>query len=173
MGQKGSKSLPWLGGVLAVAPIMLVSLSQSLGLGILASAYAIGVLFFLEFLIEPRFIRRGQFSSLLSILLIIALVKPFGLLGFLVAPPLAAAIELIIRNSVQTRAQPSSHESVQRISELRARIDGVRSLAAAGEAPLDPRTLNILQRLEKLVDRADEVVHDKGVNTETNEPVDP
>jgi predicted PurR-regulated permease PerM len=150
--------IPWLGGVLAVAPITLVALAQGPGLAIFASAYAVGVLFFLEFFVEPRFIRRGQYSSLLSILFILALYEPFGLLGFLVAPPLAAATELIIRYSVQARAQPVGLEQVARISELKTRIENVRRQFAGDEEPLEPRTLNILDRLEELVERADQVI---------------
>jgi len=150
--------IPWLGGVLALASITVVAPSM----GILAGAYTLGLLFLLEFLIKPRFIRRGQFSTLLSILLIIALVEPFGLLGFIVAPPLAAAIELLVRYNLQMRGQPLGIESAQRISQLRARVDHLRAIDANGETQLEPSTRNILGRLEKLVDRADEVVKTEG-----------
>lgn len=150
--------VPWLGGVLSVLPITLVALSQSPELGIFATAYAIGVLFFLELFIEPRFIRRRQFSSLLSILLIIALVEPFGLMGFLVAPPLAAAIELVIRYNLQSRQPPAASEAAQRIPELRARLEELRAAAENSGQPLEPQTMGMLERLETLIDQVDEAV---------------
>lgn len=147
--------IPWLGAVLAVVPVALSGLSQSLGLGIFATAYAIGVLFFLEFFIEPRFVRRRQYSSLLTILLIIAMIEPFGLLGIIVAPPLAAAIQLIFRYSLYARVASESVVDEEMITRLRARIMLIRRMAANSETPLEPQTLNLLERLEGLVDRSD------------------
>lgn len=157
--------VPWLGGVLSVLPITLVALSQSLELSIFATAYAVGVLFFLELFIEPRFIRRRQFSSLLSILLIIALVEPFGLMGFLVAPPLAAAIELVIRYNLQARQPPAVSEAAQRIPQLRTRLEELRAAAENSEQPLEPQTIGMLERLETLIDQVDDaVVRGKAAN---------
>ena len=51
--------IPWLGGVLAIIPVAIAGFSQSIGLGIFATVFALGVLFFLDFLIEPRFIAQA------------------------------------------------------------------------------------------------------------------
>jgi predicted PurR-regulated permease PerM len=152
--------IPWIGGMLAVLPIALVGLSQSIGMGIFATVYALGVLFFLEFYIEPRFIhrRRQQFSSLLSILLIIALVQPFGLMGFLVAPPLAAAIELIFRYNLRTRPLPESVQSAEQISILRGRIIQIREMLMRTSEQVEPQTSSLLDRLETLVDQSDRAI---------------
>ena len=152
--------IPWLGGVLAVLPVALVGFSQSTGLGIMGTAYAIGVLVFIEFYVEPRFIRQRKFSSLFSILLMIALVEPFGLLGFMVAPPIAAAIELGFHYYLQNRQTPFSLESAKRISELRVRVEDVRQMTRQGDEPLEPQTLSMLQRLEDLIHKADAVLEE-------------
>jgi predicted PurR-regulated permease PerM len=150
--------IPWLGGVLVLLPVGLTAFSQSWVLGAGATAYAIGVLFFLEFVIQPRIIRRRQFSSLLSILLIIALAEPYGLLGFIVAPPLAAAIELIFRYNLQSRPQTQEARDQKQVSELHARIDRLRQVAEKNAENIEPQTLNLLSRLETLVDKADDVI---------------
>jgi putative permease len=152
--------IPWLGGVIALIPIVITGLSQSLGLGVFAAVYALGILFFLEFWLEPRFIRRRQrqFSSLLSILLIIALIQPYGLMGFLVAPPLAAAIELIFRYNLQSKPVPASIQSAEQIAILRGRIIQIREMLARSPEPPEPQTLNILKRLETLVDQTDQAL---------------
>jgi putative permease len=154
--------IPWLGGVLAVLPAVLVGLPVSLGLGIGAGVYAIAVLIFLEFYIGPRFTRRRQFSSLLSILLILALVEPFGLLGFIVAPPLAAAIELIFRYSLQMRSAPAAtNETGQQITELHARLDSIHEIISKREEAPQPQVTSLLTRLEDLLQRANQVVEDR------------
>jgi putative permease len=159
--------IPWLGGLLAILPIALVGLGFDLVPGIIATVYAMALFFLLEFVIEPRFFRRRQFSSLLSILLIIALIEPFGLIGFIVAPPLAAAIELIFRYNLQTRQQPQRMEAAQQISELRGRLLSIREHADTIEQ-IEPSMDNMLERLESLLERADNLVSkERKVSTPT------
>jgi hypothetical protein len=153
--------IPWLGGVLVIVPVALAGFAQSQGLGIFAVAYASGVLFFLEFYIEPRFIRRQQFSSLLSILLILALIEPFGLLGVIVAPPLAAAIQLVFRYNLQPRPVSEAKREVEQFGQLRARLLMLRQLTGASKEPVEPHTLNLLERLEILVDEADDALSER------------
>lgn len=153
--------IPWLGGVLVVLPIALTGFSQSMVLGIGATVYAIAILFLLDFLIEPKFVRRRQFSSLLSILLIIALVGPFGLLGFIVAPPLAAAIELVFRYNLQARQVSATVQDAERVTELHARLLQVREAVSHAAEPLEPQALNLLERLEDLVNRAEEALEEE------------
>jgi predicted PurR-regulated permease PerM len=150
--------LPWLGGVLAVLPIAVAGFSLGLWPGIYATGFAIAVLFFLEFFIEPRFMERRRFSPLLSILLIIALVEPFGLLGFIIAPPLAAVIELLFRYNVQNRPSPDGMETIERISQLRTRMDQLHEMINKSEKPVEPYLGNMLSRIEALINRADVVL---------------
>lgn len=150
--------IPWLGGVLAVLPIVLIALAESVWLAVFASLFAVAVLFVMEFIIEPRFIRRRRYSPLLSILLIIALVEPFGLMGLLVAPPLAAAIELVFRYNLQMRSTPVGIESTERMAGLRERLANMRQSIASKDEPLEPQMESLLTRLESLIDRSDDAL---------------
>ncbi len=160
--------IPWLGGVLAIIPIAITGLSQSLGLGAFATIFAIGVLFFLEFYLEPRFIRRRQyqFSSLLSILLIIALSQPYGLMGFIIAPPLAAAIELIFRYNLRPKPVPESVKTAEQISILRGRIIQIREMITRDTDAPKPQITSLLGRLEELVDETDRALRQQKISTE-------
>lgn len=153
--------IPWLGGGLAVLPVALIGLSINLWLGIDAGMYSIAVLFFLEFYIGPRFTRRRQFSSLLGVLLILALVEPFGLLGFLVAPPLAAAIELIFRYSLQTRATTVANVSAEQMAALHARLDSLHEILEHRTEETEPQVTSMLSRLEALVTQANQALESR------------
>jgi putative permease len=150
--------IPWLGGVLAVLPIAVTGFTLGLWPGIYATVFAIAVLFFLEFFIEPRFMERRRFSPLLSILLIIALVEPFGLFGFIIAPPLAAVIELLFRYNLQNRPSPYGMETIERMSQLRSRVDQLHLMIDQSEKPVEPYLGNILSRIETLINRADDLL---------------
>ena len=160
--------IPWLGGVLVVLPIALSGFSLSLGLGIFASVFSIGVLLLLNFVVQPRFVHKRHFSSLLSILLIIALIGPFGLLGLIVAPPLAAAIELIFWYTLQGRQVPVKVQAAEQMNELQIRVIQIREAVAHSATPPEPQTLNLLERLEALVKRADQVVESEEPPPESN-----
>ena len=100
--------IPWVGLLLAVIPALWVGLSSSLALGLLAAAFTIGVLCFLEFVVEPRLFNRRRFSSLLVVIVVLVLVDEYGLIGILLAPPLAAAIQILagqlMRSTTTTKA---------------------------------------------------------------------
>lgn len=155
--------LPWPPGrvALAVLPVVLVGLSINLWLGIGAGMYSIAVLFFLEFYIGPRFTSRRQFSSLLGVLLILALVEPFGLLGFLVAPPLAAAIELIFRYSLQTRSTTVANVSAEQMAALHARLDSLHEILENRTEETEPQVNSMLSRLEALVTQANQALESR------------
>src|SRR5512134_3016951 len=84
----------WVGILVAVILAVWVGLSSSLALGLLAAAFTIGVLCFLEFVVEPRLFNRRRFSSLLVVIVVLVLVDEYGLIGILLAPPVAAALQI-------------------------------------------------------------------------------
>ena len=60
--------IPWVGVLLAIVPAVLVALSISPALAVLTAVYTIGVLSFLDFVVEPRLFNRRRFSSLLVVI---------------------------------------------------------------------------------------------------------
>lgn len=150
--------IPWFGGLLVLLPVALFGFAQSIFVGAAATALALGVMFLLNFFIEPRFIRPRQVSSLLSILLMIAFIEPFGLIGFIIAPPLAAAIELVLRYNLQSRPTSSTQKSEEQLEVLRERILQLRENLANNESTPEPQILSLLGRLEDLTNRTDQIL---------------
>jgi putative permease len=147
--------IPWVGLLLAVIPALWVGLSSSLALGLVAAAFTIAVLCFLEFVVEPRLFNRRRFSSLLVVIVVLVLVDEFGLIGILLAPPLAAAIQILagqlMRSTTTAKATPA-----QPISALQANLASAKSLLAADTVPSGPELNNLVDRLEQLIARADQ-----------------
>jgi predicted PurR-regulated permease PerM len=93
--------VPLFGGlVIALLAFGLGSL-ESLSLGLGAATYTLVLFLVLEFFVEPRLWPRKRRSFLFTVLLIILLLEAFGLWGLLVAPPLAAALEVLISQAYQ------------------------------------------------------------------------
>ncbi len=147
--------IPWVGILLAVIPAMWVGLSSSLALGLLAAAFTIGVLCFLEFVVEPRLFNRRRFSSLLVVIVVLVLVDEYGLIGILLAPPLAAAIQILAGRLM--RSTPTAKTTLaQPISVLQTHLASVQSLLAAQTVPPGPELSNLVDRLTQLIARADQ-----------------
>ncbi len=145
--------IPWAGVLLAVIPAALVGLSVGPGLALLTAAFTIGVLAILEFVVEPRLFNRRRFSSLLVVIAVLVLVDQMGLIGILIAPPLAAVIQIFA--SQLLRAKPvTTPQLTQPVTVLQARLQSVQTqLAAKPESPV-PEITNLVERLTQLLLRA-------------------
>jgi len=146
--------IPWVGVLLAVVPAVLVGLSMSPGLALLSAALTIGVLFFLEFVVEPRLFNRRRFSSLLVVIVVLVLVDQFGLIGILIAPPLAAVIQIFASEFIRAATQTPTPQLDQPVSALQARLQTVQTLLAAQTEAPAPEVTNLVDRLRQLIVRA-------------------
>jgi predicted PurR-regulated permease PerM len=146
--------VPWLGALLALVPVILSGLQGGWDLAALAGACTIGILVFLEVIVEPRLYSRRPVSSLLTVVIMIALADVMGLVGLLLAPPLAAAIQILYAGLVRAQVVERTAEPSHRLDELKARLDEVRRQAAGREEPLPPQTVSLMERMEALLQKA-------------------
>jgi putative permease len=146
--------IPWVGVLLAVIPAVLVGLSMSPALGILTAVLTIAVLAFLEFVIEPRLFNRRHFSSLLVVIVVLVLLDQLGLIGILIAPPLAAVIQIFASQLFRSTIPASTIQLTQPISALQERLNSVQSGLVAQTEVTTPEITNLMARLTQLIARA-------------------
>ncbi len=145
--------IPWVGVLLALIPAVLIGLAISPALAALAAALTIGVLSFLEFVVEPRLFNRRRFSSLLVVIVVLVLVDQFGLIGILIAPPLAAVIQ-IFASQLLGATQVTKPQLAQPASALQARLQSVQTLLAGQTESPTPEITSLVDRLTQLILRA-------------------
>jgi predicted PurR-regulated permease PerM len=92
--------IPWFGALIALAPAVWVGLSLSPLHAVLAAACVLLVLAFLELVVERRLFPNHAYSSVLLVIVALALADAFGLLGFVLAPLLAAAVQITFKEMV-------------------------------------------------------------------------
>ena len=158
--------IPLVGFVIAALLSFLLGLASSGGMPMAVAALVVTtvVLAFLEFVVEPRLFRRNQFSGVLIIIVIMMLVNAYGLVGFLIAPPLAVAVQVllgqiarVVRNGPTTAVQLKTIEKrLQAINE-RYSPDGDNN----GQMP--PEIASLYGRLKELVAEAGEAAREEGV----------
>lgn len=146
--------IPWVGVLLAVIAVVFVGLSISPALAVFAAALTIGVLFFLEYVVEPRLFNRRRFSSLLVVIVVLVLVDQFGLIGILIAPPLSAVIEIFANQLFRPMMQSTSPQLAQPINTLQARLQSVQTVLTTQTEPPTPEISNLVDRLTQLILRA-------------------
>ena len=148
--------IPMAGFVFAAGVAFLAGLASASGFqtALLALVITAAVLAFLEFVVEPRFFRRDQFSGLLIVLVVLLLVEAYGLVGFVIAPPLAVALQIVGSHVIRLMQRPPS--ALPQIDALEKRLDVVHATYNGQQAngePSAPEIGSLLDRLEGLVEQ--------------------
>jgi predicted PurR-regulated permease PerM len=164
--------IPWLGAVLAVIPPLLVGLGISNGIAALAVIYTLMVLFVMEVVVEPRFFQRQRYSSLLLVLVAMALALVAGLLGVILAPPLAAAIQIAFNHYTELRtlrspagdqgSMPFSEDVIRQLDAINARLADFKQSVEEEQEITTPESISLLQRLDRLVNQTNSLVGKSG-----------
>lgn len=156
--------VPLVGGVLIAIPVLLVGLLTGWPLASMAVTYTLLVLVFLEFVVEPRLFRRRRYNPMLIILAMVPLVDVLGLSGFALAPPLAVMIQLLWQQWVQYHLQQPRETAVQ-LDTLEQRYQDVFAIFAnSADDPYPPEIANILQRLHRLIQQAQDLPNQQSAN---------
>jgi predicted PurR-regulated permease PerM len=149
----------WVGGLVAVIAGLLAGLAISPAIGILSALFTILVLAFLEFIVEPRLFNRQRLSSLLMLIMVLIMVKQYGIIGFLAAPPVAVAIQIIGRQIYQTTTATAitlpPPPDIQ-IEILRERLRSVQTLITNRSEPPTPEIISLIDRIDTLIAKADQ-----------------
>lgn len=148
--------IPMAGFVFAAAVAFLAGLATNgdVQTALFALALTTAVLVFLEFVVEPRFFQRNRFSGLLIAIMVLIMVEAYGLIGFVIAPPLAVALQIFAGHVM--RIMQRQPEDALALTALEKRLDvayatynGQREM---GGEPA-PELGSLLQRLESLVEQ--------------------
>lgn len=149
--------IPIAGFVFAVGLSFIFGLASSGGLELALSAVLITgvVMAFLEFVIEPRFFQRNEFSGLLIVLLVLLMVDAYGLIGFVIAPPLAVLLQISISHFARVMQRPAAPPiQIESLEERLTQVQTAYSAQVNGESPTPLEVGSLLERLDALVDRA-------------------
>jgi putative permease len=150
--------VPWLGALLALVPVLLAAAMISPLLAVEAGVFTALVFMLLEFGVEPRLYNRRQYSALLVVLMLIIMGETYGALGVLVAPPLAAALQILLTNLLSPASTPAAQPDAEQFVALEERLTAVRAALSASDAEPSPQLLSLVERLEALLDQASAVL---------------
>lgn len=147
--------IPWVGVVLAVIPATLVGLLVGPPYAAMAAAVTIAIFAALEVWVEPRLYGRARVSPVLVVITLMVLAQYAGILGMLLAPPLAATLQILGRELWFTSPSktPAPNLTAQLI-DLRTRLAAIRLENLNGELAINAQTRSLVQQVEALIDQA-------------------
>jgi predicted PurR-regulated permease PerM len=156
--------IPWLGAPFTVCavlvswvPATISGVSPNLwSTAVPAALYTLCVLMFLEFVIEPRLFDRRRFNSLLVVLVTIGSADLLGILGFVLGPPLAAAIQIVAEHFTGLRLPAAERVSEPEPLPLRDRIAHLQLTLSEIPSPR-PEVLSLVNRLGDLLEQSERV----------------
>lgn len=158
-------SLAWLvplvGGLIVLIPMTMIVWFQSGPLiAVLAVLAVVLVLILMEFGVERRLYVRERGANVLTIMVVLVMTDAFGLIGLLLAPPVAETIDVLLNELANSNSvQPAAPTVDASVADLEKQLDDVRRLIAAttGEGG-DRRLENLADRLETLLAETRRVV---------------
>jgi predicted PurR-regulated permease PerM len=149
--------IPIMGVLLSLLIVLAAGLGGSFAAAVMAAFYTLFVFLVLRWFIDPRFFDRQRFNGLLLVLVLIAFVDAFGLLGLIIAPAVAIAIHELYRNILQERAPAVEGKTVPQLDDLQERLAKLEAMAAQEEPEASPEVASMIQRLKQLIEEACQV----------------
>jgi putative permease len=151
--------IPWFGALIAVLPALFIGIGISSIVGILATAYTVGILLFLKLVIEPRFFPRNKYSSLLVVLFVIALAETFGFIGVVLAPPLAVAVQILFQHLYSFPELTFTSEVSEEVAGIRKRLLDLRRRFQNSSRKRGG--MRLVVRLQRLVHRTADILQEE------------
>jgi predicted PurR-regulated permease PerM len=150
--------IPLVGALFAVLPVLAVGLfNGQFGLSMVAALATVAILVTLELVVEPRLFNRRRYNSTTMLILMLIFVEDFGIVGLIMAPPIAAAVQILFNHLARNLAGSPSQQTSSKISQLHKRFDRMIELQAQSDEPVPPTVKNLSDRLSKLLTEAGQI----------------
>ena len=152
--------IPMLGALLIIVLVIAVGMLSGFFVTVVAALCTLLVLGILEFVVQPRLVGPQHFSSLLIVLVLMIMASVAGLVGLLVAPPLAAAIQIILQQMLPTASEQPAAAATDSLAQstvlLQERLAAARAVLVSMPEPSALEVNSLLDRLSQLVDKVNQ-----------------
>jgi len=161
-----ARFVPVAGMAFALITVLLVGLLASGQLGLFMFLYMVVVVAALEVWVKPRLAEKRWSNPILTLVILIAMADTAGLVGLILAPPLAVLAQILWTYLFVPRPAPSVAAQVVELRQREQRLK--ETIVSMGEAP-PPVVASSLQQLGRLIDRAEPVL--QAAPPESSEPL--
>lgn len=146
--------IPLIGGAIAVLAAALIGLLSSPLIAVGSVIATMTVLALMEFGVERRLYSHDRYWGVLVVLVMLALGDALGLVGLLVAPPVAVALQFALNEVLDRPAAPAvamTAPQAMSLDQLQDRLDAIRMQLGESDQDASHRMRNLAARLEQLL----------------------
>jgi putative permease len=160
--------IPYVGAFLAMVSVMAISMPAVILAGrehgplllLAAAIYTLLVLLLLELIVEPRLFRSRRYNPILLLLVAVGMFDWLGIFGLLLAPPVAATVQIVGGLFLEKRSSTTSPVSAtvhatnlaQRLAALKAKLSDVKDPS--------PEINELVHRLDNLMEKSRQVLRE-------------
>ena len=145
------RPIPILGPILLFVPPLIILLIANLQQGLFVAVFTLLALL-IQSWITNSWLKQRRVNSMLLILAILALTNHFGLIGLLMASPLAAAIQILIEQLLQQQPAVISGKTIPELVDLKIRLTHLQQQFDQQSKPVSREVASMAVRLEKLIE---------------------
>lgn len=148
--------VPLVGALLAVVGVTLLGLLSSPLIALFSIVYTILILLLMEFVVERYLYGQDGYSSVLVLLAMIAMADAFGLIGLLVAPPVALILQVFWREFIEVDPSAPLMKPVSDMHTIQERLAQLHRDVETQE--VSQRVTNLVKRLDGLMQEVEHTV---------------
>ncbi|WP_110515174.1 AI-2E family transporter [Herpetosiphon llansteffanensis] len=157
--------VPWVGVLLALIPAVAMGMLVGLPVALLAGLSTIAVFAMLQIWVEPRLYGANRVSPVLVVLILMVMAQASGILGMLIAPPLAATIQILGRELWFNKAIDEQLTATYRnqLQVLRERLVTIQQDEVTAEVAATAQHQSYIRQIEELMDETQSVLGSAGM----------
>ncbi|ABX05439.1 MAG TPA: AI-2E family transporter [Herpetosiphon sp.] len=157
--------VPWVGVLLALIPAVAVGLLVNIPVALLAGLSTIAVFAFLQIWVEPRLYGANRVSPVLVVLILMVMAQAFGILGMLIAPPLAATIQILGRELWFSKSpeEQLADDYRNQLHTLRQRLATIERDEVTAEVAATAQHQSYIRQIEALMDQTQAALGNAGM----------
>lgn len=148
--------VPLVGALLALVGVILLGLLSSPLIALFSLFYTILILMLMEFVIERYLYGQNGYSSVLVLLAMIAMADAFGLIGLLVAPPVALVLQVFWREFIEAHPNAPLMKPATDMHTIQDRLAQLHRDMETQE--VSQRVTNLVKRLDGLMQEVEHTV---------------
>ena len=148
--------VPLVGALFALVGVILLGLLSSPLIALFSMFYTIVILMLMEFVIERYLYGQNGYSSVLVLLAMIAMADAFGLIGLLVAPPVALVLQVFWREFIEVHPSAPIMKPVNDMQTIQDRLAQLHRDMETQE--VSQRVTNLVKRLDGLIQEVEHTV---------------
>ena len=146
--------VPLIGGFLALLPALLLGLLDGPVVAVLIVLYTLATFIGVRWFIDRYPTLQQKPGSILELVMAIALVDVMGVVGLLIAAPVAIAIQVMINTWFLATATTSPTSTASDTQSFFDKMSALQQRISIDDGEITPRTRNLYERLAQLADDA-------------------